>query len=117
MEFEDLIDFIDNRMRMAHIYQPLMLRILVEAGGTATIRQLAHGFLAQDESQLRYYGSRIKQMPLPVLKKRSVISKIGELVSLNCSKLSFEQKAQVMMSCERRLQEFRFSYRFVPYQL
>ena len=55
MEFADLIDFIDNRMKMSPIYQPLMLRILVEAGTTATIRQLAHGFLAQDESQLRYY--------------------------------------------------------------
>jgi hypothetical protein len=55
MEFNDLIDFIDNRMKMSHIYQPLLLRILVEAGGTAIIRQLAHGFLAQDESQLRFY--------------------------------------------------------------
>jgi hypothetical protein len=64
MDFADLIDFIDNRMKMSHIYQPLMLRILVESGGTATIRQIAHGFLAQDESQLRYYEGRIKQMPL-----------------------------------------------------
>ena len=106
MDFADLIDFIDNRMKMSHIYQPLMLRILVEAGGTATIRQLAHGFLAQDESQLRYYESRIKQMPLPVLRKRGVISKEGELVALNCRKLTFEQKAQVVMSCEKRLQQF-----------
>jgi ATP adenylyltransferase len=106
MDFQNLIDFIDNRMRMSHIYQPLMLRILVEAGGTATIRQLAHGFLAQDESQLRYYESRIRQMPLPVLKKRGVISHDGELVTLNCGKLTFEQKAQAMMSCEKRLQRF-----------
>ena len=53
MEFADLIDFIENRMKMSHIYQPLLLRILVEAGGTATVRQIALGFLAQDESQLR----------------------------------------------------------------
>ena len=106
MEFADLIDFIDNRMKMSHIYQPLMLHILVEAGGTATIRQLAHGFLAQDESQIRYYENRIKEMPVPVLKKRGVISKEGELVSLNCQKLNFEQKAQVVMSCEKRLQQF-----------
>jgi hypothetical protein len=106
MEFNDLIDFIDNRMKMSHIYQPLMLRILVEAGGIATIRQLAHGFLAQDESQLRYYEGRIKQMPLPVLKKHSIVSNEGELVELNCKSLTFEQKAQVLMSCEKRLQRF-----------
>ena len=58
MDFAGLIDFIDNWMKMSHIYQPLMLPILVEAGGTATIRQIAHGFLAQDESQLRYYANR-----------------------------------------------------------
>ena len=58
MEIADLIDFIDNWMMMSPIYQPLMLRILVEADGTATIRQLADGFLAQDESQLRYYEYR-----------------------------------------------------------
>lgn len=106
MEFNELIDFIENRMKMSHIYQPLLLRILVESGGTATIRQIAHGFLAQDESQLRYYESRIKQMPLPVLRNRGVISNDGELVSLNCAKLTFEQKAQVVMSCEKRLQQF-----------
>lgn len=106
MEFADLIDFIDNRMKMSHIYQPLLLRILIDAGGTATIRQIAHGFLAQDESQLRYYENRIKQMPVPVLKKRGFITKEGELVTLNCEKLNFEQKAQVVMSCEKRLQQF-----------
>ena len=51
MDFEDLIDFIDNRMKMSHIYQPLMLRILVEAGGTTTVRQLDHLFFAQDENK------------------------------------------------------------------
>ena len=34
MNFDDFIDFIENHMTMSHIYQPLMLRILVEAGGT-----------------------------------------------------------------------------------
>ncbi len=106
MEFEDLIDFIDNRMKMYHIYQPLMLRILLETGGTATIRQLAHGFLAQDEGQIRYYENKIKQVPLPVLRESGVILKYGELVTLNCKKLTFEQKAQVVMSCEKRLQQF-----------
>ena len=106
MDFDHLIDFIEKRMTMTHIYQPLMLRILVEAGGTATVRQLAHGFLAHDESHLRYCESRIKQMPVPVLKRRGIISKDGELVMLNCKKLTFEQKAQVVMSCEKRLQEF-----------
>ena len=93
MTFDQLIDFIERQMTMSYIYQPLMPRILIEAGGTATIRQLAHGFLDQDESQLRYYEERIKRMPLPVLKNRGVVSREGDLVTLNCKKLTFEEKA------------------------
>ena len=106
MTFDQLIDFIERQMTMSHIYQPLMLRILIEAGGTATIRQLAHGFLDQDESQLRYYEERIKRMPLPVLKNRGVVSREGDLVTLNCKKLTFEEKAQLLMLCEKRMREF-----------
>ncbi len=42
---------------------PLLIRALVDAGGTTTLRQLAHVFLAQDESQLRCCEKRIKEMP------------------------------------------------------
>jgi hypothetical protein len=33
--FEQLANFITNQMRMSHLYQPLMLRTLVEKGGVA----------------------------------------------------------------------------------
>jgi hypothetical protein len=52
MTFEELVDFIEHKMRMSHVYQPLLIKSLVEAGGTATLRQLANAFLTQDESQL-----------------------------------------------------------------
>lgn len=61
MDFDDLIDFIDNRMKMSHVYQPLMLRLLVKAGGTATVRQLDHLFFAQDENKLSYYKDGINE--------------------------------------------------------
>ena len=93
-------------MSMSHIYQPLLIRSLIDAGGSATVRQLAHNFLSQDESQLLYYENRIKQMPLRVLSKHEVVSKDGDLVSLNTGKLTLEQKAQVKMICEKKLQEY-----------
>ena len=58
MDFADRIDFIDNRMRMSHIYQFPNHHIRVEAGGTAIIRQICHGFLAQDERQFWHYENR-----------------------------------------------------------
>lgn len=106
MTFDEIVDFIRSRMTMSHIYQPLLIRSLVDAGGIAMVRQLAYEFLAQDESQVQYYERRIKEMPLRVLAKHGVVERQGELVSLTVSKLTYQQKAQIRMLCEQKLQEF-----------
>src|ERR1039457_4782062 len=72
MTYEDLVDFLEHKMSMSHVYQPLLVRALVDAGGVATVRQLAQVFLVQDDSQLLYYEKRIKEMPLKVLRRHEV---------------------------------------------
>ncbi len=106
MEFNDLVEFIEKRMTMSHIYQPLLIRALIESDGSATLRQLAQAFLLQDESQLTFYEKKIKHMPLPVLLKHGVVLRDGELISLTTPKMTYVQKAQIKMACERRLQDF-----------
>jgi hypothetical protein len=95
-------------MRMSHIYQPLLIKTLIESAGIATIRQVAHAFLGQDESQLRYYEDRIKKMPVRVLKRRGVVQRDGEVLRLavDVKKLSFEQKIALKSICDRKIQEF-----------
>jgi len=44
MTFKDLCNFIENKMRMSQIYQPLLIRSLIDSDGKATIRQLATKF-------------------------------------------------------------------------
>lgn len=85
MTYEQLVDFISSKMKMSHIYQPLLIRSLVDAGGSATLRQLAQFFLSQDESQLLYYEKRIKEMSLKMLKRHSIASLGGGQVHLNIS--------------------------------
>jgi diadenosine tetraphosphate (Ap4A) HIT family hydrolase len=106
MTFDEIVEFVENRMRLSHIYQPLLIKSLVEAGGSATLRQLSLDFLAQDESQIIYYEDKIKSMPLRVLLKHGVVKKTNDLISLNAAKLTYEQKARIKMLCEKRLQEF-----------
>jgi ATP adenylyltransferase len=106
MKYEELIDFLEHKMSMSHVYQPLLVRALVDAGGTATLRQLAQVFLSQDEGQLLYYEKRIKGMPLKVLKHHGVVASDGQLVSLSIGDLTLEQKAHIRMLCEQRLQCF-----------
>lgn len=106
MKFFDLVEFLEHKMSMSHVYQPLLIRSLVEAGGSATIRQLAQAFLVQDESQLLFYEKKIKEMPLKVLKRHGILDSDGELVRLTVRGLSFEQKAQLKMICEQKLQAY-----------
>lgn len=58
MTFDELKEILNSKMRMSHIYQPLLIKTLLEAGGLATIRQLAVDSAAQDESQIMYYEKR-----------------------------------------------------------
>jgi ATP adenylyltransferase len=106
MNFLDLKDFLENKMSMSHIYQPVLVRALVDSGGSATIRQLASEFLKQDESQIIYYERRIRDMPAKVLKKHGVITLEGNLVSLTVSRLNLQQKAELRKICDAKLQDF-----------
>ena len=106
MTYDQLVDFLEHKMSMSHVYQPLLVRALVDAGGVATVRQLAQVFLVQDESQLLYYEKRIKEMPLKVLKRHEVITSDGQLVSLSAKQLTLQQKAHIRMICEQKLQSF-----------
>jgi diadenosine tetraphosphate (Ap4A) HIT family hydrolase len=106
MTLTELLEFIESKMSMSHVYQPVLLRALVDAGGTATIRQFAQAFLLQDESELQSYERTIKKMPLPVLKKHSVVTSEGDLVRLTAGPMTLQDRARVRAACEQRLQEY-----------
>jgi hypothetical protein len=75
--FQQLKTFLTKQMRMSHLYQPLMLRTLVEKGGTASLRDIASTFLAHDESQIEYYIEITKRMPGPVLTRHRLVQRDG----------------------------------------
>ena len=106
MNSAELQDFVDNRMRMSHVYQPLLIRCLLDAGGQATLRQLAIEFAKADEAQLRYYEKRIKDMPLRVLKKHGVVEYEDGVAKLAVTKPAFKEKAGIRAACERKIGEF-----------
>ena len=91
---------------MSHVYQPLLIRALVRAGGSATLRQLAAVLLAEDESQLLYYEDRIKKMPLPVLRGRDIVTSNRDLVTLNVARLTYQERAAIELECTQKLAEF-----------
>ena len=62
MNFEQLTQFIERDMRMAHVYQPVMLRELLDRGGRATREDIARALLNEDRSQLDYYSEITRNM-------------------------------------------------------
>lgn len=106
MNFEELRDFLKSKMKMSHVYQPLLIKSLIDAGGSATIRQMAITFLAQDESQIDYYEKSAKRYAIKVLRKHGVINCEGKLINLTPRNLTFKQKAELKKICEDKLQDY-----------
>jgi ATP adenylyltransferase len=96
MTLDALLQFLRGDIKMSHyIYQPVLIRTLLDNGGSCTRRQLALALLMQDESQIDYYD--LREMPLPVLKKRGVISEMNGVVRLEVDKLSLQERASIRL--------------------
>ena len=65
--FETLSKFITTKMRMSHVYQPVMLIELLKNSGTSTVTNIAKALLMHDVSQVEYYEHRTKIMVGKVL--------------------------------------------------
>lgn len=106
MTFDELKEFLTSRMRMSHLYQPLLIRSLVESGGMATVRQLAAEFVLKDEGQLKYYEERVKDMPVRVLSGHGIVTREGDLVRLNVPRLDVRQRAEIRRICEEKICQY-----------
>src|SRR6516165_1401563 len=106
--FEHLRDFIQKRMRMAHIYQPVMIKELLKSGGKASIRNIAAAFLSRDESQLEYYEQITKDMPGKVLSKHGIVLRDGDEYRLtpDASSLSSEERDELVRLCDEAISTY-----------
>lgn len=85
--FHNLFGYITKRMRMSHIYQPVMLRELLVRGGEASIDDIANALLSHDTSQVEYYGLRVKNMVGKVLTSNGITSAVKEGRSIRVYRL------------------------------
>jgi ATP adenylyltransferase len=106
--FALLRDFIRSKMRMSHIYQPVMLKVLLESGGQASLRTIASAFLAKDESQLEYYEEITKAMPGKVLAKHGLVerTKIGFRLTLDPAEMTGSERAELVRLCDDAVERY-----------
>ena len=106
MDFQELEHFIEKKMRMTHIYQPLMIKTLLESNNIASVEQIARGFLVNDQPQLDYYKKIVKKWPHKTLKSHKVVDYEKGKYTLLLDDCTNEDRTKLITLCDKRLKEF-----------
>ena len=107
MNYTELCDFLQNRMQMSHIYQPVMLLTLLRHGGAATKREISRWILSEDQSQLEYYDQIVSGMVGKVLRRHGVVSlSAGTFRIDSFDELTSAQVGNLIRICESKLAEY-----------
>ncbi len=108
MTYDQLVDFVQNRMRMSHVYQPVMLAALLTHGGKCSTKEIARAILAHDESQVEYYENVTKNMVGRVLRNHGIVEKEGDGYSLvGYEDLGGGEIEHLIGLCEAKLDEYK----------
>ena len=103
----DLKEFIKNKMRMSHIYQPVMIKTLLEEGGTADKNLIAKRILEYDFSQVEYYENITNVMVGKVLRNHGIVEKhnsqydLKEFEGLNSLEIE-----EIITLCDEKIEEY-----------
>ncbi len=112
MNVEHLQRYINEDMRMSHVYQPVMLLELLKSGGEASIEQIAKAMLLHDRSQIEYYEIRTKNMVGKVLTNNGIVDPVklaGRIVGYrlkDISNMSAEDRSTLIGQCEGKIADY-----------
>lgn len=106
--YKELISFISKKMRMSHIYQPVMLMTLLKNKGSSSTEKIAKEILLHDQSQIEYYSNITKNMPAKVLgKNHGIVEKIDNGYSLiDFNSFTGDQIDELINACQIRLDAY-----------
>jgi diadenosine tetraphosphate (Ap4A) HIT family hydrolase/5-methylcytosine-specific restriction endonuclease McrA len=105
----ELKDFIQNRMKMSHVYQPVMLAALLKQSGTAASSEIASALLTKDQSQIDYYQHIVNGMVGKVLRSHNLVSKPprkSDYYLEGYNELNPEEVQQLIALCDAKLKDF-----------
>ena len=110
MDFVQLKAFLSKKMQMQHIYQPVMIKALLESEGKASVEKISKAFLAKDQSQIDYYKEITKNMPGKVLRNHKIVEYKNGFFNLNTSQLDSKQKAELISICNEKIKEYESQF-------
>ena len=107
-KFNELKDYISKKMLMQHIYQPVMLKALLESkDNRVSVETIAKQFLMNDEPQLQYYKYITRLMPGRVLRSHNVVRFDSGYFVLNLDRrLTQEQIGELVELCTTKITDY-----------
>lgn len=96
-----------TEMKMTHVYQPVVVRELLERSGEASLDEIAKALLSEDRAQLDYYRLIFKRWPWATLKKRGMVSKDGAQFELvGAGQLTADETRELISLCNTKIEQF-----------
>lgn len=103
----NLKEFITRKMRMSHIYQPVMIKALLLSNGKASKTEIAEEILRYDPSQTEYYESIVNNMVGRVLRNHDVVRKVkNDYYLTGYENLSNEDLTELIKLCDVKILEY-----------
>ena len=109
MRYDELAEFIENGMRMSHIYQPVMLIELLKNQGQLSDEAIARKLLSHDISQIEYYKKITNNMVGKVLAKHGIVERdraTKDFRLIGFESLDTNQVNDLVSRCQKRLEGF-----------
>jgi len=107
MTYKQLVDFIERRMRMSHIYQPVMLLTLLQHDGECSETDIARAISMHDPTQIEYYEAITRNMVGRVLTRHGIVKRDGKRFSLLAAhSLSKDQRTELRRLLMAKLDQY-----------
>src|ERR1035438_4001187 len=104
--YENIKAFLTKEMRRSHIYQPVMIKELLEKGGSSQAKDIAQAILSHDATQIEYYTQVVRNTAGRVLtRNKGITTRDGDVYHLiGAGDLSNEQRAELIAICDQSVQ-------------
>lgn len=110
MKFNELKNYIEGKgspkMRMSHIYQPVMIKTLLESNNKASIDKIARRINDKDESNIALFRETVKKMPGKVLGNHGLVKFIEQKYELQIEKLDKNERKKLIELCDEKINEY-----------
>lgn len=103
-----LIHFLQSKMRMTDVYQPVVIRELLSNGGSSSKSRLAASLVQYDASVQEYYQRILMRWPKATLTKHGIVSydRATESFALTCFPDDDEVRQEATALCDLKIEQW-----------